>query len=418
LGFSIFIQLSAVAQENNLITISSLSTSSSNQTDAKLQILPTSSLQSYHPQSAPLSLTDIFKRVENSIVQITSTVSNPNELIIINGKRLSGNSTALGSGFVYDKEGHIVTNNHVVPDVSNSSNNVDVTFIDGNTYSAKVIQRDPFSDIALLQLTDNFSAEKLVPLDIGNSSNLQVGQQVIAIGNPFGLSDSMTTGIISQIGRLLPNPDTGYSIANTIQTNAAINPGNSGGPLLNMQGQVIGMNTAIISDTGTYSGVGFAIPSDDIVRIVPQLISNGNYSHPWLGIAGGKITPEVSGIVGLPKNYKGVMIAAVLAGSPADKAGLKGVSQNNNSSSSQVKSTGDIIIAIDGHFIRQMDDIINYLEAHKSVGDTVKLKVNRDGKVMDLTINLDARPMIAFSQDQMLKQSPLLPQIPESPQLP
>ena len=311
----IFIQHSAVAQEqheNNLATtISSSSLSPSNQTDLKLQTLQTSSLQSSHPQSTtPLSLTDIFKKVENSVVQITSTVSNPNELIIINGKRLNGNSTALGSGFIYDNKGHIVTNNHAVPDLSNNTNSVDVTFIDGNTYSAKVIHRDPFSDIAVLQLIGNFSDEKLVPLSITNSSTLQVGQPVIAIGNPFGLSGSMTTGIISQMARVLPNPDTGYSIANTIQTNAAINPGNSGGPLLNMQGQVIGMNTAIISDTGSYSGVGFAIPSDDIMHIVPKLIQNRSYSHPWLGIAGGKITPEISEKVGFPKNYKGVMIGS------------------------------------------------------------------------------------------------------------
>ena len=247
--------------------------------------------------------------MENSVVQITTTISNPNEIIIINGKRLSGNSTALGSGFIYDGKGHIVTNNHVVQDAFNITNKVvDVAFTDGNTYQAKVMGRDPFSDIAVLQLIGNFSDEKLVSLPITNSSNLQVGQQVIAIGNPFGLSGSMTTGIISQIARLLPNPDTGYSIANTIQTNAAINPGNSGGPLLNMQGQVIGMNTAIISDSGTYSGVGFAIPSDDIARVVPKLIQNGSYSHPWLGIAGGKIPSEVYNTTGLSKNYKGVMI--------------------------------------------------------------------------------------------------------------
>ena len=222
---------------------------------------------------------------------------------------MSGNSTALGSGFIYDEKGHIVTNDHVVPDTSNITNKlVDVAFTDGNTYQAKVIGRDPFSDIAVLQLIGSFSDEKLVPLSITNSSNLQVGQQVIAIGNPFGLSGSMTTGIISQMARLLPNPDTGYSIANTIQTSAVINPGNSGGPLLNMQGRVIGMNTAIISDTGTYSGVGFAIPSDDIASVVPKLIQNGSYSHPWLGITGGKILSEVSNSTGLPKNYRGVMI--------------------------------------------------------------------------------------------------------------
>ena len=261
---SSFIQYAIIAHKglqqkvyNSIAPFTSTDPSQTNQT-ANQQIPPFSS-------SSSLSLTDIFKRVENSVVQITTTISNPNEIIIINGKRLSGNSTALGSGFIYDGKGHIVTNNHVVPDAFNITNKVvDVAFTDGNTYQAKVMGRDPFSDIAVLQLIGNFSDEKLVSLPITNSSNLQVGQQVIAIGNPFGLSGSMTTGIISQIARLLPNPDTGYSIANTIQTNAAINPGNSGGPLLNMQGQVIGMNTAIISDSGTYSGVGFAIPSDDI----------------------------------------------------------------------------------------------------------------------------------------------------------
>ncbi len=382
--------------------------------------------------SLPLSLTDIFKRIKNSVVQITSTISNSDEVIIINGKRLSGNSTALGSGFIYDEKGHIVTNDHVVPDTSNITNKlVDVAFTDGNTYQAKVIGRDPFSDIAVLQLIGSFSDEKLVPLSITNSSNLQVGQQVIAIGNPFGLSGSMTTGIVSQMARLLPNPDTGFSIANTIQTSAVINPGNSGGPLLNMQGRVIGMNTAIISDTGTYSGVGFAIPSDDIASVVPKLIQNGSYSHPWLGITGGKILSEVSNSTGLPKNYRGVMIATIQAGSPADKAGLRGLNQSSNentinsnsaltnrSSSSRVTEIPDIIIAIDGHPVRQIDDIINYLDGHKSVGDAIGLEVNRDGRILNITTILGARQITPFSstQNQSFEQAPpVLPQIPDLP---
>src|ERR687887_947146 len=202
------------------------------------------------------SITDIFKQVDDSVVQVTSTIksANPNINIIINGVPVSQNRTALASGFVFDKQGHIITNNHAV----SNATKVDVTFVDGNTYSAKVIGKDPFSDIAVLQLTDNFSAERLIPFIIANSSQLQVGQQVIAIGNPFGLSGSMTTGIVSQIGRLLPTADTPYSIPNGIQTNAAMNPGNSGGPLLNIQGQVVGMNIAIISSSGAYSGIGFA----------------------------------------------------------------------------------------------------------------------------------------------------------------
>ena len=390
-------------QQKDFVVLLALSSSHTSQTINRSISNSTTSL------SQSLSLPDIFKHVENSVVQITTTISNPNEIIIINGKRLSGNRTALGSGFIYDKKGDIVTNNHVVPDSSNITNRiVDVAFIDGNVYQAKVIGRDPFSDIAVLHIIGNFSDERLVPLSITNSSNLQVGQQVIAIGNPFGLSGSMTTGIISQMARLLPNPDTGYSIANTIQTNAVINPGNSGGPLLNMQGQVIGMNTAIISDTGTYSGVGFATPSNDIIRVVPKLIQNGSYSHPWLGITGGKITPEVSNSTGLPKNYKGVMIATIQAGSPADKAGLRGLNQTSNENnissnalsnrnSNRIAEIPDIIIAIDGHPVRQIDDIINYLDGHKSVGDTTNLEVNRNGRILNITTTLEARQIIPFS---------------------
>jgi S1-C subfamily serine protease len=209
-------------------------------------------------------LTRIFKQVENSVVQITGKVSNNNPDIIINDNPSESQSTRLGSGFVYDNEGHIVTNSHVVDEAKT----VDVTFVDGNTYTANVIGTDPSSDISVLQIKDSSflsssgEISTAMPLVIGNSSDLQVGQQIIAIGNPFGLSDTMTTGIISQVGRLLPNPDTGFSIPDGIQTDAAINPGNSGGPLLNMQGQVIGINTSISSSTGVFSGIGFAIPSN------------------------------------------------------------------------------------------------------------------------------------------------------------
>ena len=349
------------------------------------------------------SLTEIFKRVENSVVQIISKTSdNDGMQIIINGK--PPKSTRLGSGFVYDREHHIITNNHVV----GGAKKVDVTFIDGNTYTGKVIGSDPFSDIAILQITDNiiFSGEEknVRPLVIGNSSNLEVGQQVIAIGNPFGLSDSMTTGIISQIGRLLPNPDTQFSIPNTIQTDATINPGNSGGPLLNMQGQVIGMNTAISSSTGDFAGVGFAIPSNTITRIVPSLLQKGTYSHPWLGISGVSITPDIAQSIGLPRNYKGVVVGSVEADGPADKAGLKGAITTTTTTTSSSSSTnppnpdditrggGDIITAIDGHPVKRIDDVISYIEEHKLVGDNVVLTVNRNGQTTDLTATLQSRP--------------------------
>jgi S1-C subfamily serine protease len=384
----------------------------------------TSSSDPVNLPSSSTSLPDVFKKVENSVVQITSTRSNPNELLIINGIPATGRSTALGSGFVYDSQGHIITNYHVVADATKA----DVTFTDGNTYSAKVIGKDPNSDLAVLQITDNFSEEKVVPLPMANSSNVRTAEQVIAIGNPFGLSGTITTGIVSQQGRLLPNPDTGFSIPNTIQTDTAINPGNSGGPLLNIKGEVIGMNTAIFSRTGAYSGVGFAIPSNTIAKEVPSLIKNASYVHPWLGISGGKLSPDLAKAAGLlPANYKGVVVGSVQAGSPAEKAGLKGLTQDDsNNNDNGATHIGDIITAVDGHPTRQIDDIINYIESYKNVGEPVKLTVNRDGKVMSLTSTLQARPQTNPSSSSSSSQNqppglgpiPELPQIPGFPQLP
>src|SRR5919202_2266849 len=368
-----------------------------------VQQLPSSSSSSSSPpiinksSSTANSLPDVFERVENSVVQITSTRTNHNEIIIENGVPQSGRSTALGSGFVYDNQGHIVTNYHVI----DGTTRADVTFTDGNTYSANVVGRDPNADIAVLQITSDYSEEKVVPLPIANSAAVRPGEQVIAIGNPFGLSGTITTGIVSAKGRLLPNSDTGFSIPDTIQTDAAINPGNPGGPLLNTKGEVIGMNTAIFSSTGSYSGVGFAIPSNTIAKEVPLLIKNGSYSHPWIGISGGKISPEVARAARLPVNYTGVIVGSVQPGSPAEKAGLKGLTQDNDNSASQ---TGDIITAVDGHPVRQIDDIINYIESQKGVGDNIKLTVNRNGKIMDLTATW-IRPYTRVTTDSGISTS-------------
>ena len=342
------------------------------------------------------NLTAIFKQVENSVVQITAKTPNPNLQIIINGIPLKNQSTRLGSGFVYDKQGRIITNSHVIDGASTA----DVTFVDGNTYRAKVIGKDLSNDIAVLQITDNFSPENLVPLAIVNSSSLQVGQQVIAIGNPFGLSDTMTTGIVSQMGRLLPNPDTKFSTPGAIQTDAAINPGNSGGPLLNMQGQVIGINTAINSATGEFSGIGFAVPSNMIIKEVPTIIQTGTYNHPWLGITGGSLTSDIEQKTGLPRNEKGVVVGTVQTGSPAEKAGLQGVGKNDFSITQNVS---DIITRIDGHPVKSISDLINYIDSHKSIGDNVVLTVNRHGKIMNLNLVLQARP--ALSQNETQQQS-------------
>ena len=324
----------------------------------------------------------LFKKVQNSVVQITSTVNVVGP--IINGNPLQGESTSLGSGFIQDAtKGLIITNNHVIQ----GSNTVDVTFASGNTYSAKVIGTDALSDLAVLQIIDDFSSEHIISLQLGNSSQLEVGQQVIAIGNPFALSNSMTNGIISQVGRLLPNQEMGFSIPDVIQTNAAINPGNSGGPLLDIQGNVIGVNSAISSQTGEFAGIGFAIPSNTVARIVPYLIKDGKYDHPWLGIAGVNLTPNLAQQLGLPRDSKGVVIASVIPGSPAADAGIIGRVQNGNI------PAGDIITAIDGHQVKRMEDIISYIEEQRSVGDNVVITVNRGGQSQDLTATLQATPL-------------------------
>src|SRR5918911_5219296 len=330
----------------------------------------------------------IFNNAKNSVVQITSTVNTAIPNIIINGNPLQRRSTSLGSGFVFDPaKGLIITNNHVIQ----GADKVDVTFIDGNTYSAKVIGADPFGDLAVLQITDDFSSQHLTALSLANSSQLQVGQQVIAIGNPFALSDTMTNGIISQVGRVLPNQEMGFSIPDVIQTNAAINPGNSGGPLLDLHGNVIGVNSAITSQTGEFAGVGFAIPSNTVARIVPYLIKDGKYDHPWLGIAGVNLTPNLAQQLGLPRDSKGVVVASVTPGSAADIAGIIGRVENGNI------PAGDIITAIDGHQVKRMEDIISYVEEQKSVGDKVVITVNRGGQSLDLAATLQARPL-AMSQ--------------------
>jgi S1-C subfamily serine protease len=329
----------------------------------------------------------IFKKVENSVVQITSIANEVGPTI--NGNPFEGQQRArLGSGFIQDAaKGLIITNNHVIQ----GSNTVDVTFASGNTYSAKVIGTDPLSDLAILQITDDFSDEHTASLQLGNSSQLEVGQQVIAIGNPFALSNSMTNGIISQVGRLLPNQEMGFSIPDIIQTDAAINPGNSGGPLLDIQGNVIGVNSAISSQTGEFAGVGFAIPSNTVARIVPYLITDGKYDHPWLGIAGVNLTPNLAQQLGSPRDSKGVVVASVTPGSPADIAGIIGRVENGNI------PAGDIITAIDGHQVKRMEDIISYVEEQKSVGDKVVITVNRGGQSLDLAATLQARPL-AMSQ--------------------
>ncbi|HJU35625.1 MAG TPA: trypsin-like peptidase domain-containing protein [Nitrososphaera sp.] len=325
---------------------------------------------------AQLTLPHLFQKVENSVVQITDS----NEINVFESR--------LGSGFVYDDNGHIITNHHVV---GGGGDRLDVTFPDGSVYRASLIGSDPSADIAVLYVR-GVAKEKLLPLSLADSSKVRVGERVAAIGNPFGLSGSLSTGIVSGVDRQIPaQEDEGFTIPDIIQTDAPINPGNSGGPLLNMRGEVIGINSAIYSTTGQFAGVGFAIPSNTIGEIVPSLITTGSYHHPWLGVAGRDMTPGIADRLGL-NEPRGFLVMDVVAGSPAEKAGIQSGDEDAVIDGIPVKLGGDLIIAIDNNTVRKIDDILAYVEMEKAVGDDLKLTILRDGQPMEVTATLTARP--------------------------
>jgi S1-C subfamily serine protease len=325
-------------------------------------------------KSNQLSLADLFAKSDDGVVQIIVRKGND-----------SSTEKDIGSGIVYDKTGHIITNNHVVQ----NAQKIHVVFHDGKSYNASVVGTDPYADLAVVKVEAN--ASTLHPLPLGNSADLRIGDQVAAIGNPFGLSGSLTQGIVSQLGRLLNPPNTSFSIPNVIQTDAPINPGNSGGPLLNMQGEVVGINTAIQSATGEFSGVGFAIPSNTMKKIIPVLIDAGHYKHPWLGISGISIDADLSNTLQLPVTV-GFMIENVVPNSPASTAGLHGYKETKTIDGTKYEIGGDIITAVDGNPIKQIDDILNYLQDKKTVGDTITLEIIRDGKKMNVNLTLQGRP--------------------------
>ena len=323
-----------------------------------------------------LSLTDLFQKVEDSVVQITDS----SEIDVFESR--------LGSGFVYDNNGHIITNHHVV---SGGGNRLDVTFPDGIVYRASLIGSDPSADIAVLYV-EEVSKEKLLPLSLADSSKVRVGERVAAIGNPFGLSGSLSTGIVSGVGRQIPaQEEEGFTIPDIIQTDAPINPGNSGGPLLNMRGEVIGINSAIYSTTGQFAGVGFAIPSNTIAQVVPSLITTGSYQHPWLGVAGRDMTPGISDRLGLDEP-RGFLVMDVVAGSPAEKAGILKGNEDTIIDGIPIKLGGDVIIAVDNNTVRKIDDLLAYVEREKSVGDDLEVTILRQGQTMEVIATLAARP--------------------------
>jgi S1-C subfamily serine protease len=295
--------------------------------------------------------------------------------------------SCVGSGFVIDKEGYVVTNNHVLQETPKPL----VTLADEHTVPAEIIGTDPGSDLAVLQI--DVPPEQLVVVELGDSASLQVGQRAIAIGNPFGLERTVTTGIVSSLGRTLDRDDSQFQIAEIIQTDAAINPGNSGGPLLDSQGRVIGVNVAIRSLTGENSGVGFAIPVDIVKRVVPELIANGRYRHTWVGVTGHPITPEMVDAMELPVD-RGVLIFEVEPGSPAEKAGLRGGTQQVAVGEANIPmlAGGDIIVAINDATVWRFEDLINYLASYTRVGDVITLDVVRDGETIKIELTLEERP--------------------------
>jgi S1-C subfamily serine protease len=324
-------------------------------------------------ESKSLSLIDIFEKAEPGVVRVNTQ-----------GNQTTNETGGVGSGFVFDKKGHVITNAHVIE----GSTKTIVTFLDGRSYNAEIIGIDQYTDIGVIKV--NADLKLLNPLSLGDSSSLQVGEPITAIGNPFGLSGSMTSGIISQMGRLLPS-DSGFQIPDVIQTDAAINPGNSGGPLLNMRGEIVGINTAIQSTTGEFTGVGFAIPSQTVAKIVPTLISDGEYNHPWIGISGRDIDPDMANILGV-EDALGFLIITVVEDSPASKAGLIGSDKIIEADGREYSVGGDIILAVDGIDVRKIDDILIHLQRVKTVGDEMDLDILRDGRTTNVTIILQERP--------------------------
>jgi S1-C subfamily serine protease len=316
------------------------------------------------------STIELFQRTSPSVVHVTN--------LVVRRSGLSMNVFEIpqgtGSGFLWDASGHVVTNFHVVK----GSDRAEVTLSDGTKWKATIVGVEPDKDLAVLEI--KAPADKLRGLALGTSRDLQVGQKVFAIGNPFGLDQTLTTGIISGLDREIKSI-SGRPIEGVIQTDAAINQGNSGGPLLDSSGRLIGVNTAILSPSGTSAGVGFAVPVDTVNRIVPQLIAHGHVERPGLGIV------PVPDRVARSQRFEGVVIEEVPAGSAGAKAGLVGVSPGPTGG----WLVGDVIVALGGKPVRETDDLYRILDSHK-VGDKVELEVVREGSKRKVDITLQALP--------------------------
>jgi len=291
-----------------------------------------------------------------------------------------------GTGFVLDTDGHIVTNYHVVE----GAVQISVNFYDGTIARGEVVGLDPDADIAVIRV--DLPAEEFVPLPLADSSQLFVGQTTVALGSPFGRDWTMTTGIISALGRTIRGLNI-YSIGEVIQTDTAINPGNSGGPLLNLRGEVIGVNAQIASDVRANSGVGFAIPSNLVSRVAQALIEKGRVDYSYIGIQGGDMTLAQIEVLGLPNNAHGIVVGNVEENSPAARGGLHNPGDERTIDGIPAYVSADIITAIDGISLRDMSDLISYLARQTQPGQTVTLTVLRNGREMvELPVTLSSRP--------------------------
>jgi S1-C subfamily serine protease len=319
----------------------------------------------------------IYRRVGPGVVNITSVVVQRD--FFFNPVPREG----AGSGSIIDTEGHILTNHHVIRD----STKLEVTLSDGSKWPAKFVGSDPDNDLAVIKISA--PQEKLTVIPLGDSSKLKVGQKVLAIGNPFGLGQTLTTGIISSLGRTIRS-EGGVLIQDVIQTDAAINPGNSGGPLLDSNGRIIGVNSAIISPTGASVGIGFAVPVDTAKRIVPELINKGYVAYPWIGATVFPLIPEFAKSLGL-KVERGAMIVEVVKGGPAEKAGLRGGNRRVQVGNSMILVGGDIVVEMDGNKVVSSDELIRMIR-DRTPGDRIELKVLRNGKSLTIKVTLGEKP--------------------------
>jgi S1-C subfamily serine protease len=327
-----------------------------------------------------LQVSDVYEEAAPAVVNITS--SSVAYDVFMRPVPQEGT----GSGFLYDEEGHIVTNYHVVE----NAESISVALPDGEVYPAEIVGEDPSNDLAVIRIEAQDLPE---PLRLTDSDDLHVGQFVIAIGNPFRQEGTLTVGVISALGRTIQSPD-GRFIGEAIQTDAAINPGNSGGPLLDLAGRVIGVNSQIISASGSSSGIGFAVSSNTVQRVVPELIASGRYPHPWLGVSLLDLTEwapvlERAG-VDLPVE-EGILVIEVVRGSPADGAGLQGGTRTVRVGNYAIPVGGDIVVALDDYAISNQQDLTVYLETETRVGDEVEVTFYRDSQMVTATATLAER---------------------------